>query len=348
MAKAVRSVKPRRTHGRPKGMGGKTKKKMHGFTKRQGRKTGALLTSSTPGRILGGHMETRDGEVKLSEKTILGMVGTLSGMISEMTKTQLAQLWNPEGLRKMPTGSIDSFAAKAVEDTFGLAPAPEGIYCTTRPRRMAAALVGQHLRGGQHIQAVIEGQIRVNNKEVEFGSAAIAGTYVEKRNTRRYMSAFERETGRAAQSFFDLAPTPPEYIKPTIPLSAVDAQIAAWLPFSANSTNSKTHLHLRISLPTKAEPQVGDWAWCVLYIGISPEVFSQYLAGNILLTLPTLRIVKDQARADITVDKIVRKPKSKAIKEKEKTLAEGAYRVFGFDWGVGKLLTGAVVGLPPV
>jgi len=317
------------------------KKRMHGFSKRAGRKNGTLLTSSTPGRVLGGYKESKKGEQKLSEKTIIGMISTLSSMIASMTNTQLLELWNREDMEKMLAGSVDSFAAKAVEDTFGLVLAPDGMYCTTRPRRMAAALVGQHLRGAKHIKSVIEGQIRVNKKEVEFGSPDIAGTYTEKRNTRRYMSAYERKTGNPVQSFFDLQPTPPPYITPTIPLSAVDGQIATWLPLS--SSNSKTHLKLRISLPTKAKPQENDWVWCVLNIGINPEIFAKYLAGNILLTLPTLRVVKNQVRADITVDKVIAKSKTQAEQDKEKERQAGAYRVFGFDWGVGKLLTGSVV-----
>lgn len=234
----------------------------------------------------------------------------------------------------MPSGAVDSFAAKAVEDTFGLATVPDGSYCTTRPRRMAADIVGRQLRMAKHTQCVTQGLMLVAQGAMDFKEAP--GTFVEKRNAKRYLSAYERQTGEMALNFFELQPTPPKNIASTVPLAAVDAQIAQWLPLDHSGVASgPSRLRLRISLPTKAASGKKDWVWCVLYVGVDPVVFKQYLAGDVLLTRPTLRVVRGQIRADITIDKPFRKPKL----SKDATWC----RVMGFDWGVGRLLTGTVV-----
>ncbi len=68
----------------------KKSKGPHGFSKRSGRKTGKLITSSTPARVLGGYDEKTGAT--LSEGTVRGMVSTLSQIISTMATAQLGEL----------------------------------------------------------------------------------------------------------------------------------------------------------------------------------------------------------------------------------------------------------------
>jgi len=393
---------------------------MHGLTKRAWRKSGKLVTTSTPGRVYGGviynkkpakptvdtggilgtkiPLQPTAGPISptpgqslgtkrrqksptsklISEKDIVSYAEGLQEIISALVQKQLASLWNPESFAKMEKKSkvalvaggdtniqnkksktvpndsaevlqsspekelgkeksVAAFAARAVEDLFGLETL-EDIHTPQRVQRMAAGITGEQIRLANHRKEVVQGLLAFMRGEIERSVAP--GTHVEKRNTQRQINAYVKKHGHAPKDFFELEPTAPANITPTIPLSTVDDVYTFWqlpkesavAPNAGHDNQGQTRLVLSICLPTKAQPASrADWSWVSVDVGVDNKIVAQYIEGTVLLCLPTLQVRRNKLKASITIDKL--SPK--------KVLDPRI--VMSYDWGSKKLLTGALL-----
>lgn len=295
---------------------------VNGLAKRSARRRGALVTTATPARAMSGVVET-SGE-RVTQRVAAQRAGWLADLVTSMAATQLATVWSAEQFDRFTAGDGGGFAYKTVGAVFGLPAAPDNIHVSSRVRRAAGAVVGETLRAAIHRRTIVDGLREEHAGVLEW--AQVCGTFVEKRNTKRHISAHERRTGTYPGTFFVLTPQPPTFTATVVKLAnSGDNQIAQWL------APDDGKLRLRVLLPTTEHPTRRDWEWHVLAVSVDPTVLVRVLAGTALLTLPSLRCKGRKLLVDITVDT----PAGAANGSPD--------RVFAMDWGVGRLLTGALV-----
>ena len=287
---------------------------MKGLVKRSQRKQGLLTTTGSKARIVKG--VTEDSGLLLNERSVRERVEFLSNIISRMVSTSLTNFWNPTSFKTLLNPKAPSFAAKAVETRLGLPTAPPNVHVSSRVQRLAADVVGRHIRQGAHTQTIVDQLYVLEQGSVEW--SAIGGTRVEKRNLQRWVRKNPQYS-----NYFQLKPQPPKLAQ-TIPLAAGDDQLA-------KLSMVEHQLVLRILLPTKPTPTKKDWEWVILFLQVEPQVLLEYAENKVFLTLPTLSVRKNKVYADLTLDRV--KP----------PLVGNPKRVFGLDWGLTRLMSGAFV-----
>jgi transposase len=266
-------------------------------------------------------VDTGTGEL-LSGAALSVRVGWLASMVAGVGQQVLDAHWNAPDLAAMNAPSLPGgremprFAFKAVAGLWGWAKVPAGVYAPSRVVWMGHELAGRQLRSASYRAAAVA--------EVVAGlSAAAASTdVVTYRNTARQVGGFYDVQHRPPVDLFELAPAAPR-IPAQVPLAASDTQ------FSHRAVEADT-VTITVLLPHCAAPASrAQWTWVEMMVRVS----ERYAPG--VVKAVTLRPQATTVRVDVPVD--LGRP----------DWAPGTGVVLGLDWGVRRLLTGAITTNSP-
>jgi len=261
-------------------------------------------------------VDTDTGEI-VTGAVLAARMGWLADLIAGVGQQVLDAHWNAADLAALnapalPSGArMPRFAFKAVAALWGWAKVPAGVYAPSRVVWMGNELAGRQLRSAAYRAAAVA--------EVTAGVDLADATTdpVTYRNTARHVGKFYDTHHRPPVDLFELAPDAPR-VPRQVPLAASDDQ------FSRRGTHGAT-VTITVLLPRLAAPASrAQWSWVELTVTV-PE---RYSAG--VIRAVTLRPATAAVRVDVPVD----------LARPDRSGTPGT--VLGLDWGVRRLLTGAV------
>ena len=274
-----------------------------------------------------------DGTV-VASALLTERLGYLAAIVRAASETRLAAVWDAHRV-----GEITAPAASHAWVAMGLAYGrgdwpPAGLHASDRVRRMADELAGRTLRSAArqiriltailpvllpsaHFQGLLPAARAIQTARL--AAAWPAGTTeVERRNTLRSIVRFEREQRRLPTDPYELQGCP----------SFADGILTCPLDASDDQGVRLEGSQLSILLPLAAAPTREQWAWHSVILALPAHVLRRYPGA--MLARPSIRVTPRQTYFLLPLDLAV-----PALREGE--------RVLGLDWGVRRLLTGAIV-----
>ena len=277
-------------------------------SRRKRRKSGLTIIRSAPVRL--SHALTDDG-AKVSGRRLAQRIGFLLDLVTTIGTEVISSHWNEQDLLIYLQPGQDSFAHKAMTDTFGQLNLRSNGYMPSRVGYMALETVGRTLRSCGHRYDVLRALLRGDDSLLPTTTDAVS-----MRNLRRAIRKFEKENGRRPLSLFELEPEHPRIARHAI-LAAVDKQFC-----------EMDGDRLKIRLPLVADPQKpSDWAWHDIAYRTPTHISGDYRK-------PTLRVVGARVLADIPFER-----------EIEPLLTTTPGCAIGYDWGSTTPLVGSVTWL---
>ena len=266
-------------------------------------------------------VDTDTGDI-VTGAVLAARVGWLADLVAGVGQQVLDAHWNAADMAALNAPALPSgvrmprFAFKAVAALWGWAKVPAGVYAPARVVWMGHELAGRQLRSAAYRAAAVAEVVAGVDQA---GATTDAVTY---RNTARHVGKFYDTFHRPPVDLFELAPGAPR-IPRQVPLAASDDQ------FSRRRTDGAT-VTITVLLPMVAAPvSRAQWSW----VELAATVPDRYSAG--VVKAATLRPTTTAVRVDLPVD----------LARPERSGTPGT--VLGLDWGVRRLLTGAVTTNTP-
>jgi hypothetical protein len=298
------------------------------------RRAGALTVRTIRVPVPAGTLEA-NGEV-VPAAVLIKRLRWLGELVGREASARIKEVWDAERvteIKDVRTGH----AYVAMEAAYGKgAWPPADLHASDRVRRIADEVAGRTLRSAERqmtmlaaiLPLILPGDVfdALSTKARDKHSARLAAawpagtTAIERRNLWRSIWKFERKQGRLPTDPYELRQCP-SFAEGILvcPLDAADDQQVR-LAGTA----------LSLLLPLAKKPGKREWAWHILPLALPAWATRRY--PNAPLCRPSLRITPDSTYFLVPLDIPV--PPQQA-----------GYRVLGLDWGLRRLLTGAVVSL---
>jgi len=290
------------------------------------------------------------GGVVLGLPAVRERLGWLCTLVNELTSSMVAAHGNPADVRLLAAGQgpdgrpLPRKAYKAME-RLGWAGRPAaGLYVPSRVRRMASEQAGRLLRSYSFELELTAAMLECWPERIEVSQLPAKADSVSLRNTRRHLRHHLKglgiPAGRPLQPPLPLGDVwSPGGVPAVADLSVVDGEYA-----SISMDGSRLHLELR--LPTVARPcSRAQWSPVRLELSgfahLIPDTDNNDggEGEGARVGWPCFRLDRDRTvkvEIPVTLQAASRVPLSQIC------------RVYGFDWGVNRLLTGLlVVGTSP-
>ena len=245
----------------------------------------------------------------------------------ELVKTQAQQrifeVWSAQAVLALPKTPGHAYVAM-LETYDSLVWPPANLHASQRVLRMAEELAGRSLRSVARSLSILEAMV---NFEPLPGDV----TEVEQRNLWRSVQNYRDKYGVPPENVYDLINCPDfaagYYF---CPLDAADDQQV-----------KLTGNQLSILLPTCEFPTKKDWAWQTMSLKLPSYALHRYVKATICK--PSLRITPTEIYFLVPLDIEVPELLSTQDTQDNTELIAKNFKTLGLDWGVRRLLSGAIV-----
>ena len=268
---------------------------------------------------------------------VLERLGWLCTIAGELARPIMAAHGNPQDVRLFVSGKIPGGgrrarkAYKALEQLGWAAPpaAPGGLFVPSRVRRMASEHAGRTLRSSAVQLELTEAMLECWPQHVDLDQLPTKPVMVLVRNTRRHLrNHLNTHVIPLDQPLTVPLPVTevwsPGGAREMADLSVVDGEYATL-------ARRDSRLHITLRLPTQARPACrADWSKVQLEL----SGFTHLLVEGSRVSWPTFRL---------DVDGVVRVEIPVVQPTPVRVPLELVCRVYGYDWGVNRLLTGMLV-----